>query len=574
MCAGPGPALIVIEVGIPASGAEVHHGERIHPVGEQRFDRKLPAEVVVLHDRAQEQLPGELQVGAGAEDVSVIDLLARRSGHPGVVDRGADRRPGRRPEPDPQAQVAHLALGRGREVPGHPIADADRAAQRHPPREVALGVDVQGPEPAEVGAAKPFIGRARGDLDEGLAHEVGVEPRLDRLTLDVAVEVPGPVCHHGRRDALYHSPIGIEAVGLEARQSPQIVARLESVVGAEGGADAPEGHVPVPAPSVAGERILLRQPAEALPVEPSRVPTPGKGGVAEGRQEQRRVGLHREAAQHLVVEAVDAPEADLPVDTHQRSRTTAVHPAVGHQGTEVGVPPEGLPEAQHIGHALPRLSAHAALLERQQQRGVVVAGAEVGDRGATHPADQLAGSDRLVDAPRVDGIDPGAEEVAALLEKGPLLGKEQRKGAVDVHLPGVRLDLAEIRVERRLGSEAVGEGIPGADAHVGRRAGIAKTGARVAGRCQGARLGGHQGGQHLEGATRPDPFQPCQRAHLTEHARIIAAQGGPGHLLPVAAGSVPPEGGPPGLLNSGREAEAGKWNGHLDDVALLGDLSA
>src|SRR5262249_34950530 len=56
----------------------------------------------------------------------------------------------------------------------------------------------------------------------------------------------------------------------------------------------------------------------------------------------------------------------------------------------------------------------------------------------------------MTDAPRKDEIDRCREEVAVLEEERPLLGKEHLEALVDGDLRLVRLDLAEIGIDRRI----------------------------------------------------------------------------------------------------------------------------
>ena len=59
---------------------------------------------------------------------------------------------------------------------------------------------------------------------------------------------------------------------------------------------------------------------------------------------------------------------------------------------------------------------------------------------------ELPAGDRLDDLPRVDELVRRGEQLVALQEEGPLLGVVEREALVGRHLPGVRLDLAEVRV--------------------------------------------------------------------------------------------------------------------------------
>ena len=73
--------------------------------------------------------------------------------------------------------------------------------------------------------------------------------------------------------------------------------------------------------------------------------------------------------------------------------------------------------------------------------GVVVHGAEVGDRRAAHLARELRSRDGLHDLPRIDQPVRRVELLEPLEEKRPLLRIEQREALVDRHLADVGLDL-------------------------------------------------------------------------------------------------------------------------------------
>jgi ABC-type multidrug transport system ATPase subunit len=79
----------------------------------------------------------------------------------------------------------------------------------------------------------------------------------------------------------------------------------------------------------------------------------------------------------------------------------------------------------------------------------LIAGAEIGHRRPSQPADQLHRGERIVDAPGVHRADVGAEHIAPLLKEGAALRKRERERRVDVDLTRIRFDLAETLVGER-----------------------------------------------------------------------------------------------------------------------------
>src|SRR5690606_19972100 len=75
---------------------------------------------------------------------------------------------------------------------------------------------------------------------------------------------------------------------------------------------------------------------------------------------------------------------------------------------------------------------------------------EVCDAESADFAAYLAAGDRIHDASRVDELARCCEQLDALEEERPLLREEQSEALVDGDLRRVGLDLAEVRVDRRI----------------------------------------------------------------------------------------------------------------------------
>lgn len=112
-------------------------------------------------------------------------------------------------------------------------------------------------------------------------------------------------------------------------------------------------------------------------------------------------------------------------------------------------------------------------------RGQVVAGRLIERRErAEHPAAKTARhlrtEDRIDDAPRVNrrlqavvvALSGEREDAGTLHEERTLLGKERREALVDLDLERVALDLAEIRIDRRIERHGRRDAVLAAEADV------------------------------------------------------------------------------------------------------------
>ncbi len=280
------------------------------------------------------------------------------------------------------------------------------------------------------------------------------------------------------------------------------------------------------------------------------------------------------ASEELVLEPDLAGDPLQAIDPPVRARSPAVllEAAVGEQATDVGVLAAiGTPGAQDVRYARPRHVDEAPLLERQEERRVLVARTEVRQRRPPHAADQLAGHRRIVDLARVDGAPVRLEQVAPFLEERAPLREEQREGRVRVDLGDVGLYLAEIGVERGLGGESDRERV----AQTERRLGVRIIVAEVAGRIVEVlpRTGGRRrdGREELQRATRTNAPNPRQGPPLAGEALLAAGRRRPCVLVAAVARPRAPERGPPDLLGPVGEAQALERHRHLDDVAVIGD---
>ena len=88
------------------------------------------------------------------------------------------------------------------------------------------------------------------------------------------------------------------------------------------------------------------------------------------------------------------------------------------------------------------------MVDAGRRRRRIVDRREQRDVGAGALAGQLDGGDRRRDPPRVDQVVRRVEQLGAVEEERPLLGKEQRAARIERELAGVGLDLREVRVDR------------------------------------------------------------------------------------------------------------------------------
>ena len=148
---------------------------------------------------------------------------------------------------------------------------------------------------------------------------------------------------------------------------------------------------------------------------------------------------------------------------------------------------------------------------------------------AAGPTGDLGGEQGVVDGPRVDRGEEGAEQVAALLEEGPPLRIEQGQGRVDVDLGGVGLDLAEVRVDRGLDRQARRERSTRAPSDASPRIGPLSN--RLPSRA--ADLGHDLRRQQLDALAGLHAADAREGAPLAGPAVQVAVVGGPG-VLPAA----------------------------------------
>src|SRR5690606_1278682 len=152
---------------------------------------------------------------------------------------------------------------------------------------------------------------------------------------------------------------------------------------------------------------------------------------------------------------------------------------------------------------------------------------EVCDAESADFAAYLAAGDRIHDASRVDELARCCEQLDALEEERPLLREEQSEALVDGDLRRVGLDLAEVRVDRRI-ERQVAEAEPEVRTELGVRI-LALEGAgdgiaQAVRRCCHERL-------YLDHDAALEIVQSADRTRLQQEARIRASHVGPRVLV-------------------------------------------
>ena len=99
-----------------------------------------------------------------------------------------------------------------------------------------------------------------------------------------------------------------------------------------------------------------------------------------------------------------------------------------------------------------------------RQRGVVDRGEQRHVGGRAHASCQLGREVRLDDAAGVDQVVRGGELLDPVEEEGALLRVEHRLARVELELPGIGFDLGEVRVDRPVQREVLGDAPADVDA--------------------------------------------------------------------------------------------------------------
>ncbi len=247
-----------------------------------------------------------------------------------------------------------------------------------------------------------------------------------------------------------------------------------------------------------------------------------------------------------------------PVEREHSSRA-ADEFAIGDEHTEMRLIAE---LSLHAKHANTGVSACAWVVRRRATRRAVV------HRETTHcPATQLAGEAStetgIDDAPREKQVDRRLEVARVLGEERSLLREEDLEALVHRHLRIVGLDLAEVRVDRRIDRQPVPDDHLGvhADPPVslvakGRPTGIEEASPRP-----------NRVGVDLDVAPGRDPRKSTQRAELRDETLNTLGNVGPVHLFVVALNHTPDR-DPPGLRLLVLEAQTPEGDRHADDVAV------
>src|SRR3984893_14437270 len=380
-----------------------------------------------------------------------------------------------------------------------PITDERQLQMVGGPRRERRGniASVPGPHVVEIdfAADKPVDGdgsqpprRVDRDRPDGLRPVEHLLADPDGIDVDSheSQQVPRAVEVHSRKEAARHEgarPIDDVVLADPREEPPEEAFRVERVSDLTRAlAYSDLRNAPVVGAETVGEVAILAEPPEC-----ARLMAPGdvdraarKGSAIPLRRQVRLVGSPRGAVEKLAGDLVAVVWPPLKVGTDYPVVPAARDLAIGREEPGEGLtvvvpqPSDGDERAKVLRGEARRLraghddEAPAAVLAHEKR----VCGAPVLSRHARDPR-------RVRDGARVDSLNRRLKEVHPFQEERPLLRIEEGEALVGGDLSDVRLDLREIRIDRRV-HDLVRIGSPlHVSAGVAPRVGVGKRRVRV-----------------------------------------------------------------------------------------------